>query len=269
MVNDPALYYQIVTNALNLSGLQYFYPNRSRYVPYERFNLSANPSMGQVGFDFEAWNQIIYEDLLKYCTVDIKTSPPMLFGSGTGWQAADGTKVRGWDISGSVRSRSTLWGWVALWGRGRRGPRTNPPPGDDFCIDPDHAATSEHLPQSPKGGSRSSLLSAAFFQPRKKDYDSCSSDQERRTPFLRPGEEDHWSSSPGRRNGDQEHSSFWFAPIYSWLVPARVHEWLALQGIEFCPRLFQYVVDGLAWSISLWILVADLVGAEAMLGPIA
>lgn len=38
VMQDTMLYYSVVTRALNLSGLQYFYPNRTGFVDWTLFN---------------------------------------------------------------------------------------------------------------------------------------------------------------------------------------------------------------------------------------
>ncbi len=48
MINDPLLYYTTVTRTLNLTGLQWWYPNKTRYVDISLYNNSNAYARQQV-----------------------------------------------------------------------------------------------------------------------------------------------------------------------------------------------------------------------------
>jgi len=97
LMADPSEFVRVVSNALNLSGLQYFYPNRSgSYIDLHLFNLTkvSDPSSGlsvaldqsvtpvtpilldpteKAGFHFDLWNAVIYHGLMEFCEVFIPT----------------------------------------------------------------------------------------------------------------------------------------------------------------------------------------------------
>merc|ERR1712194_601702 len=112
--DNMKLYMETVTDALNKSGLQYVFPDRHGYVSLDALNLTSTDD-GGVGFNFNLWNQTVYNGIMTQCTRPTVTlNDPS--GGGGSWAdstSAAGEAFKGWGISGAGRRNGI--GECNLW----------------------------------------------------------------------------------------------------------------------------------------------------------